>query len=173
MTFVGRPYTLTAPESSNITRLVPFDRHLSAIRWQFIRGVLFGILASCAVAIPTFKYSNIRQHGASLHGARQTALENSDTKAASGALKSTSEPEHPSICYLQKRHIKPRTNFLTTREPSAKDRPKSPVPRCKSAGAANGPSLPGATAHKKDLDHTSATLGLCRSGKHQGGSGPC
>jgi hypothetical protein len=85
-------HALTTPESPNITRLVPFERHLSAIRWQFIRGVLIGILVSCAVAIPAFKYSNIRQHGASLQNTSgPTALGDSAAPAASGARKSTSD----------------------------------------------------------------------------------
>ena len=83
---------LTTPELSNMTRLVPLERHLSAVRWQFIRGVLIGILVSSAVAIPAFKYSNVRQHGAPLQqGLGQTALGNSDAQAAPGAQKSTSE----------------------------------------------------------------------------------
>src|SRR5260370_4255027 len=84
--------SLLTPELPNITRLVPLERHLSATRWQFIRGVLMGILVSCAVAIPAFKYSNIRQHGASLQNTSgQTPLGNSDAPAASPALKSTSD----------------------------------------------------------------------------------
>src|SRR5438445_8683816 len=84
--------SLLTPELPNITRLVPLERHLSATRWQFIRGVLIGILVSCAVAIPAFKYANIRQHGASLQNTSgQTPLGNSDAPAASPALKSTSD----------------------------------------------------------------------------------
>jgi hypothetical protein len=90
--FDQRRHALTTPELPNITRLVPLERHLSAIRSQFIRGVLIGILASCAVAIPVFKYSNIRQHEASLQETSgQTTLGNSDAQAASRARKSTSD----------------------------------------------------------------------------------
>jgi TPR repeat protein len=133
MTFVGRPYTLRAPESPNMTRLVPFDRHLSAIRWQFIRGFLIGILASSAVAIPAFKYSNVRQHKASLQGVGQTAVENSAAKAVSGALKSTSVTARTSVppTILPKPELsKPSNHFLDNpaeRAP-ARDRLKSPVP---------------------------------------------
>jgi hypothetical protein len=112
MTFVERTYTLTAPESPNVTRLIPFDRHLSAIRWQFIRGVLIGILASSAVAIPAFIYSNVRQHGASLQRVGQTTMESFDTKAVSQALKSTSEiaGESVAVSTLSKRQISRRSN---------------------------------------------------------------
>jgi type IV secretory pathway VirB10-like protein len=93
MTF-DRP-ALVTPELPVSTRLVPLERHLSAIRWQFIRGVLIGILVSSAVALPAFKYSSIRQHRASLQNTQntsgQTALRNSDAQAASPAPKSTSD----------------------------------------------------------------------------------
>jgi hypothetical protein len=85
MLFDQRLDTVTGKELPNITRLVPLDRHRSAIRWQFIRGVVIGILVSSAVAIPAFKYSNTRQRGASSQeeGSGQTALGNPDTQGAS------------------------------------------------------------------------------------------
>jgi hypothetical protein len=85
MMFDHRLDTATTKELTNITRLVPLDRHRSAIRWQFIRGVAIGILVSSAVAIPAFKYSNIRQRGAfsQEEGSGQTVLGNSDTQVAS------------------------------------------------------------------------------------------
>ena len=84
MMFDQRLDTLTTKESPNITRLVPFERHRSAIRRQFIRGVVVGILVSSAVAIPAFKYSNIRQRGASSQeGSGQTVLGNSDAQVVS------------------------------------------------------------------------------------------
>ena len=87
-----RANALTTPELPNITRLVPLERHLSVIRRQFIRGVLTGIVVSCAVAMPAFKYSNMRQRGASLRqGSGKTAVENSDAQAASRARKSAPE----------------------------------------------------------------------------------
>lgn len=83
---------LTTPELPNITRLVPFERHRCAIRWQFVRGVLVGIAVSFVLAFPAFKYSNVRQHGASLQqGLGQTDLGNSGTQDASRARNSTSE----------------------------------------------------------------------------------
>jgi hypothetical protein len=133
MTFVGRPYTLTTLESPNITRLVPFDRHLSATRREFIRGFLIGILVSCAVAIPAFKYSNIRQHRASLQNTSgQTTLGNSDAQAESRARKTTSETAGthfpPPIL------PKPQTSKPSNRSPDdpvepapGRDRPRSPV----------------------------------------------
>src|SRR5260370_31309424 len=88
----SEPRSILAAELPNSTRLVPLERHLSATRWQFIRGVLIGILVSCAVAIPAFKYANIRQRGASLQNTSgQTPLGNSEAPAASPALKSTSD----------------------------------------------------------------------------------
>jgi hypothetical protein len=85
---------LGVPELPSLTRLIPLERHLSAVRWQFIRGVLLGILVSSAVAIPAFKYSNVRQQGASLQpGGRQRVLGNPEAQTASPAGKSTSETE--------------------------------------------------------------------------------
>lgn len=84
--------TLLTPEPTIMTRLVPLERHLSAIRWQFIRGVLIGILISSGVAIPAFKYSSIRQHRPSLpNTSGQTTLGNSDAPAASPARKPASD----------------------------------------------------------------------------------
>jgi TPR repeat protein len=87
-----RANALTTPELPNITRLVPMERHLSVIRRQFIRGVLTGILVSFAVAMPAFKYSNMRQRGASSQqGSGKTVVENSDAQTASRARKSAPE----------------------------------------------------------------------------------
>jgi TPR repeat protein len=83
-------YELTKPESPKITRLVPFERHISAVRRQFFRGVLVGILGFCAVAIPAFKYWRVQQHGISSQpGLGQTALGTSGAQAASGGQKAS------------------------------------------------------------------------------------
>jgi hypothetical protein len=64
---------------ANITGLVPFERHLSAARWQFIRGILVGMLISCTFSASAFAYLELRQHGAFLlrsSSQPQTAREN-------------------------------------------------------------------------------------------------
>jgi TPR repeat protein len=125
---------LTTPESPNVTRLVPLERHLSAIRWQFIRGVLLGILVSCAVAIPAFKYSIFRQHRASLQNTSgPTALGNSDAQAPSPAGKATSDIAGASFLApipSKPQRLQPATNFPDNRvEPLlAGPLPKSPAP---------------------------------------------
>lgn len=125
--------SLLTPELPNITRLVPLERHLSATRWQFIRGVLIGILVSCAVAIPAFKYANIRQRGASLQNTSgQTALGNSDAQAASPAPKSTSDIAGTSFlptALSKPQPSKPLNDFHGNPvEPLlARPRPQSPV----------------------------------------------
>lgn len=43
-----------APESPGEAHLVPFERHRSAARAQFLRGLLVGVGLSAAVAIPVF-----------------------------------------------------------------------------------------------------------------------
>jgi TPR repeat protein len=91
-----RANALTTPELPNITRLVPLERHLSVIRRQFIRGVLTGIVVSCAVAMPAFKYSNMRQREAQQELGK-TAVKNSDAQAASRARKSTPEKAETSF----------------------------------------------------------------------------
>lgn len=126
-------HALTTPELPNITRLIPLERHLSAIRWQFIRGVLIGILVSCAVAIPAFKYSNIRQRRASSQNASgQTPLGNSDAQAASGARKST--PDIAGTSFIppglsKPQRSQPANDFSDNRVELllARPRPKSPV----------------------------------------------
>jgi hypothetical protein len=133
-----RANALTTPELPNITRLVPLERHLSVIRRQFIRGVLTGIVVSCAVAMPAFKYSNMRQRGASSQqGSGKTVVENSDAQTASRARKSAPEIAGTSF----------PTPVLPKPQPSLE---VSGVLPCKSAGAVNGRILPGTTAHKKD-----------------------
>ena len=93
-----RPHALTTTESPNITRLVPFERHLSAIRRQFIRGVLMGVLVSSAVGIATFKYLDVREHRPSLPNASgQMRLGNSDAQPAPGAQKPTLETDRKSF----------------------------------------------------------------------------
>jgi hypothetical protein len=127
-------HALTTPESPNITRLVPFERHLSAIRWQFIRGVLIGILVSCAVAIPTFKYSNIRQHKASLQNTSgQTALGNSNPQAAPRGQKST--PDIAGTSFIPPGLSKPQPSKASNDFPvnpvgplPVRQRPKFPMP---------------------------------------------
>src|SRR5689334_17948688 len=132
MTF-GRQLFIT-PEPTHMTRLVPLERHLSAIRWQFIRGVLIGVLASSAVAIPAFKYSNIRQRRASLHNTSgQTALVDSDNQAASRARKATSDIVGTS--FIPPALSKPQRSQQANDFPDnrvgpllARPRPKSPAP---------------------------------------------
>jgi len=51
-------------KSLNSRGLVPLQRHISATRSRFVWGVLLGVLASSAVAIPVFKYSNGQHHRA-------------------------------------------------------------------------------------------------------------
>lgn len=91
-------HALRAPALPKTMRLVPFERHLSAMRRRFILGVLLGILVSSVVAIPVFKYSKMRPHGTSLQeGAGQTTQGDSDAQAASGVRKSTSEMAGASV----------------------------------------------------------------------------
>jgi TPR repeat protein len=93
-----RPHALTTPESPHMTRLVPFERHLSAIRWQFIRGILMGVLFSSGVGIAAFEYLGVRQHRPSLPNAsEQMRLGNSDAQPAPGAQKPMSETDRTSF----------------------------------------------------------------------------
>jgi len=128
-----RANALTTPELPNITRLVPLERHLSVIRRQFIRGVLTGIVVSCAVAMPAFKYSNMRQRGASSQqGAGKTAVENSDAQAASRARKSAPEiagTSFPTPVLPKPRPSRPSNDFPDNpvKPVLSSDGPKSPV----------------------------------------------
>lgn len=117
MMFDQRLDTVTTKELPNTARLVPLDRHRSAIRWQFIRGVVVGILVSSAVAIPAFKYSNIRQRGASSQeGSGQTALGDSDAQAASRPKPPVSVPvsQPPPITGPAFPELLPTKKTLTT-----------------------------------------------------------
>jgi len=98
MLFDEPRYGLTKPELPNVKRLVPFERHLSAMRWQFIRGLVVGALVSAAIAQPVLNYSKMRQHEAPFRqGSGQTALGNSDSQAVSGAQRSASEAPGTSL----------------------------------------------------------------------------
>lgn len=84
------------------TRLVPFERYRSAIRWQFARGVLIGMVVSATVAIPAFKYSKVRWEGvASQKTFEQTAPGNSDRQAATRVPKPTAAESSPSAILAQ------------------------------------------------------------------------
>jgi TPR repeat protein len=128
-----RANALTTPELPNITRLVPLERHLSVIRRQFIRGVLTGIVVSCAVAMPAFKYSNMRQRGASLQeGSGKISMENSDAQAGSRARKSTPEKagtSFPTPVLPKPQPSKPSNDFPDNpvKPVLSSDGPKSPV----------------------------------------------
>lgn len=91
-----------SPEILQSTRLVPFERYRSAIRWQFARGVLIGMVVSASVAIPAFEYSKIRREGvASRKTFEQTAPGNSDREAATRAPKQTAAESSPSAIPAQ------------------------------------------------------------------------
>ena len=50
----------------DISGLIPFERHLSAIRWQFIRGILVGMLVSSVFAASGYAYLEFWRQGAFL-----------------------------------------------------------------------------------------------------------
>ena len=58
----GRSPTQATPE---LTELVPWRRHLTAARMQFIRGILVGVGVGAVIVLPLFKYMSIRQKVAS------------------------------------------------------------------------------------------------------------
>ena len=134
MIFDQPPSAITTPELPNRTRLVPFERHLSAIRWQFVRGVLIGILVSSAVAIPAFKYSSIRQHRASSHKTSgQTAVGSSEPQTASPQRMSTSDvagtsSPTPILLKSQPSKLGNAPPGKPVEPPVAKQLSKSPVP---------------------------------------------
>jgi len=78
----------------NHTRLVPFERHLSAIRWQFVRGTLVGILISSVTTMSGLEYLKLRHSGPLLWlepAQKQTAPESSSTQAQARTWETTSE----------------------------------------------------------------------------------
>lgn len=98
----------TTREVLKTMRLVPFERHRTAIRWQFARGVLIGVLASAAVAIPAFKYSKVRRNEAALPKASgQTAGGNSEAQAASRAPNETVAGSSPAAIQPKPQASKP------------------------------------------------------------------
>lgn len=63
------------PEAVPSTQLIPLQRHLSAMRSQFIRGVGLGVVITCAAAIPVFKYANFQQKSSAQTGSGQIIQE--------------------------------------------------------------------------------------------------
>jgi TPR repeat protein len=106
----------TTREVLKTMRLVPFERHRTAIRWQFARGVLIGILASAAVVIPALKYSQVRRNKAALpKTSGQTASGNSDAQAASGAPIETVAGTSPAAIQPKPQASKPANHFADNR----------------------------------------------------------
>jgi hypothetical protein len=66
-------------EFSNSRALVPLERYISATRLHFVRGVVLGVLASSAVAIPVFKYTNGQQKRSLQEMSQGASLEISST----------------------------------------------------------------------------------------------
>jgi PilZ domain len=62
--------------------LIPQERYRSAMRQQFVRGLLLGILATSAVAIPAIRYSNSGKQPSTeaSEASGQTALANSESQ---------------------------------------------------------------------------------------------
>lgn len=65
----------TTAESVGPTQLVPAQRHASAMHAQFIRGMLLGIMITCAVIIPVLKYAKPQQKSAGKEAPGQMAGE--------------------------------------------------------------------------------------------------
>lgn len=63
----------TAESYLGAMELVSLERHRSATRWGFARGVLLGLALSAALAIPAFRYSNRQPVGIPGKDMQQTA----------------------------------------------------------------------------------------------------
>jgi len=138
------------------TRLVPFERYRSAVRWQFAHGVLIGVLASAAVAIPAFKYSKVRRNEAALpKTSGQTASGNSEAQAASRAPNETVGGSSPAAIQPKPQASKPANHSADDRvQPAvAGDRAKqAPLP-------VSGPApLTDASFTKQEPANTKKTL---------------
>ena len=70
-------------ESSNSNALVPLERYISASRWHFVCGVVLGVLASSAVAIPVFRYINGQQKRSIQEISPRASLQTSSTPTTS------------------------------------------------------------------------------------------
>jgi len=80
----------------NVTGLVPFERHLSAVRWQFIRGILVGMLVSSTLAVCGFGYLKFRQHVAFLSApSDQTQAARRDLYTQVGPITGASTSDKP------------------------------------------------------------------------------
>jgi TonB family protein len=51
--------------TAGLRELVPLQRHLTAARMQFVRGILLGVGVGAVIVVPLFKYMSMRQKEAS------------------------------------------------------------------------------------------------------------
>ena len=116
----------------NITGLVPFERHLSVIRWQFVRGILVGMLVSSTFVASGFAYLKLRQHGAFLlDSSSQTQTARGDLCTQVGPIAGESNSDKTagflSPTDLLKSPSKPSNPFVWERI-ETKGRPKALPP---------------------------------------------
>jgi hypothetical protein len=117
------------PEILKSTRLVPFERYQSAIRWQFARGVLIGMVVSASVAVPAFEYSRVRRKGAASQTTfDQTTPGNSDREAATRVPKQTAAESSPTAILAQPHPSTPNRSADSMQSNAAGNRAKASLP---------------------------------------------
>ena len=129
-----------APESPSEAHLVPFERHRSASRAQFLRGLLVGVGLSAAVAIPVFMSTGYGRPSVTVQQPQKQAIA-PDPGVASGAQVANSSPQPTPAAYapVAKSHDS-RTN--TPSRPSHDADIFAGVDRSVSAGRKPGASDP-------------------------------
>ena len=118
-------------KSPNITGLVPFERHLSMVRWQFVRGILVGILVSSTFVASGFAYLKLRQGAFLLDSSSQTQTARGDLCTQVGPIAEESNSDKTagflSPTDLLKSPSKPSNRFVWERI-ETKGRPKALPP---------------------------------------------
>jgi hypothetical protein len=80
------------PSSPNANHLVPFEQYRSAVRRQFVLGLVFGILFSFVIAGVVVKVMELRRNSAAVPAAPGQGASNAPTQTESPSSLPTAEP---------------------------------------------------------------------------------
>jgi hypothetical protein len=122
-----------SPESLSFTGLVPLERHLSATRSQFVRGIVLGVLACVVLAIPIFKYANWQQRREPKGMSEQTGLGISGAQTKSDAPGPDLEVASPSLA--PSTAVKPKRSVPLSYTPDSPFQPSLAAHRVPSASS--------------------------------------
>lgn len=102
-----------ALRSVDLSGLVPIERYRTAVRKQFVRGALLGILISAAVAWPVFKYTKGANPGGSMQAAPMSGAQTTSSSPTPISTSATTPVSSISSATRKSQSSKPATYSLT------------------------------------------------------------